>query len=387
MRQRSKAAMALIVSAASLPGAGLIARAQSAPPAQIDRTTPRAQNGLTLLAVTRGNAQGEYTFPVPPDLDFLSGPRSNGPEGGVGLWVRGPKPPPLPAQHGRFHPSFSSQTPTASASALNGDTLPAQAETASSYSNSMTNTPPAPLYLVTVPGGYPVGYPAIDVSVRDAQGHSARWRLIRLAAPVHAVAPPVAIRTTFAGAGARLSVRAWRDMPNSVSGTNFHSYSPEMRGVHYELTAHTPAGTTWMVRIFKRQLEWEAVPPGAQQALMAARYGGRYARRQALWTASFGPAAVSYPMQDMVRTPYAKYNRFLRLSGELVQMATAQESITFRSLAIRRSVPPPNPYAQRHGPRAYIPPPSYEVATRPQTVVTPSGISVSLLPLSALGPR
>jgi hypothetical protein len=381
----ARAALAAVLTGCSAAGGAV--QAQSAPPAQIDKTTPHAQDGLTVLAVSRGDAQGQYAFPVPAGMDFLNGPRSSGPPGGIGLWVRGPKPSPTPAaKGGRFQPQYFRQ-PTAIATALNGDTLPVQAEMAGPYSYSPTGGSSAPLFLVTLPGGYPAGYPAIDVRLNDAQGHSARWRLIRLAAPVHAIAPPVAVHSTFTGGGVQLSVRAWRDSPVSHPGMGSPRFpmSPDMAGVHYEVTAKTPAGSTWLVRIEKRQLEWEAVSPGEQAALMA-RYGPRYAsqaRRQPLWTASFGSGTTPYPMQDMVRTPYGKYDHYLRLSGELVQMASAEESVTFHNITVRKSVPPTNMYPR--GPHAYVPPPSYEISTAKQTIVTPSGISISLLPLSALG--
>ena len=380
--------MTLLLLTMMILSIGRSAWAQGAPPAQIDKTSARTQFGLTLLAVTRGDAQGQYTFPIPANMDFLSGPRGNGPAGGIGLWVRGPKPP-APTFIKRngvkmFVSSPFNQTPSASGTALNGDVIPMQVEPPSSGSYDPRGGQPAPLFLVTLPGGYPVGYPAIDVSMTGSQGHPARWRLIRLTAPYHAIAPPVAVHSNFTGAGVKISVRAWRDTGYSLIRPGVSQYQPMSMGIHDEMTAQVPAGSHWIVRIFKRQLEWEAVRPGELQALNA-RYGANYARqmpRQALWTAAFGPAAHS-SMQDMVQTPYGKYNHFLRLSGELVQIASASENVTFHNLTVRQSAPP----KQFGGPHGYTPPPSYEIGTRPQTQVTPSGISISLLPLSALGPQ
>jgi len=368
-----------------------VSRAQAAPPASVDKTTPRTQQGLTLLAVSRGDAQGQYTFPIPQGMDFLSGPRGNGPAGGIGLWVRGPKPPaPVPqrgAKTGFRPPFYQNFQPTASATALNGDVLPVQVEPVFSSYDSRGGQP-APLFLVTVPGGYPVGYPAIDVSLSGSQGHSARWRLIRLTAPYHAIAPPILVHSSFAGAGVKLNVHAWRDNGMSMSRPGFNQYQGGMAGVHYSLAAQVPAGSHWVIRLYKRQLEWEAVRPGELQALQAG-YGPQYARhpfpRPALWTAEIGTPArypVQSPMQDVVQTPYGKYNHFLRLSGELVQLATASENVTFHNLNIHQSKPP----VQYGGGRnMYTTPPSYEIGTKPQKAVTPSGISISLLPLSALG--
>lgn len=382
MRATKQVMTWLLPAAIVLAATVQLAQAQ-VPPASIDHTTPRVQNGLTLLAVTRGDAQGQYVFPIPANLDFLSGPRSNGPAGGIGLWVRGVKPAP-PRQSGTlkgrmpFYQNYGNAT--GYATALNGDPLPVQVETASSYSYDARTSPPAPLFLVTLPGGYPDGYPAIDLSMNDALGHSARWRLIRLTAPYHAITPPISVRSTFLGAGTGLSVHAWREM-GAPPRPGFSSYQPWQTGVHYEITAKTPAGSRWIVRIFKRQLEWEAVRPGEAEALQA-RYGPQYARqfRQPLWMAAFGPGPQP-PMQDMIQTPYGKYNRYLRLSGELIQMASVSENVTFHNLNIRKSVPPP----QFGGPRGYTSPPSYEIGTRPQSVVTPSGISITLLPLPTPG--
>ena len=229
----------------------------------------------------------------------------------------------------------------------------------------------------------------------DSQGHTAHWRLIRLSAPYHAIIPPVAAHSSFAGAGVKLSVRAWRDSGIPMPRPGFNQYQSAMLGVHYQMTGQVPTGSHWVVRIYKRQLEWEAVRPGELEALQRG-FAPQYARhpfpRPALWTASFGAALSgpmrnspqNYPMQDMVPTPYSKYDHFLRLSGELVQMAGATETVTFHNLNIHQSARPPQYGGSRN---SYIPPPSYEIGTRPQTQVTPSGISVSLLPLSALGPQ
>lgn len=372
------------------------AQGQAAPPASVDRTTPNAQKGLTLLAISRGDAQGQYSFPVPQGMDFLSGPRGNGPAGGIGLWVRGMKPspfvPPRGAKPPFRTPYYQNFQPTAFATALNGDALPVQVEpTYSSY--DARGGQPAPLFLVTLPGGYPAGYPAIDLTLNDSQGHTARWRLIRLSAPCHAITPPAAVHSIFAGAGVKLSVRAWRDNPLSQNRPGFNSYQSGTQGVHYEMTGQVPAGSHWLVRIYKRQLEWEAVRPGELEALQKG-YGPQYARRPfprpALWSASFGTPLFdpmrnyprNYPMQDVVPTPYGKYNHFLRLSGELVQMVGTTETVTFHNLNIRQSARPPQYGGGRN---SYTPPPSYEIGTKQQKAVTPSGISISLLPLSALG--
>ena len=377
--------MMLSLLTAVILSVGSRAWAQGAPPAQIDKTSPRTQFGLTLLAVTRGDAQGQYTFPVPANMDFLSGPRGNGPPGGIGLWVRGPKPP-APTFIKRngikmFVPPPFNQAPSASGTALNGDVIPMQVEPTSSNSYDPNGGQPAPLYLATLPGGYPDGYPAIDVSMTGAQGHPARWRMIRLTAPYHAIAPPVAVHSSFAGAGAKLSVRAWRDSGYSQVRPGVSRFQPWTVGIHDEITAQVPAGSHWIVRIFKRQLEWEAVHPG-ETAALTARYPPQM-QRQPVWMAAFGPAAHS-SMQDMVQTPYGKYSRFLRLSGELVQMASVTENLTFHNLNVRQSPLPAQFVNSRNG---YKPPPSYEISTRPQSLVTPSGISITLLPLSALGPQ
>ncbi len=376
----------LLPAAIIFAAAAQYAQAQNAPPASVDRTTPRTQVGLTLLAVTRGDAQGQYTFPIPANMDFLTGPRGNGPAGGIGLWVRGPKPPPPTVQKRNGVRVFVSppffQMPSASSMALNGDAVPMQVEPVSSFSSDPRGGQPAPLYLVTLPGGYPNGYPAIDVTMFGAQGHAAHWRLIRLTAPYHAIVPPVAARSSFSGAGVTLGVHAWRDTGYVPISPSASRYDPMATGIHYEVAAKMPAGSRWVVRIFKRQLEWEAVRP-AEIAALQARNGPQYAhfmQRQPLWTAAFGPAPQP-PMQDMIPTPYGKYNRYLRLSGVLVQMASVSENVTFHNLNIRRSVPPP----QFGGPRGYTPPPSYEIGTRPQSAVTPSGISITLLPLPAPG--
>lgn len=92
--------------------------------------------------------------------------------------------------------------------------------------------------------------------------------------------------------------------------------------------------------------------------------------------------------QDFVRTAYAAHDHYLRLEGQLVQIATTQEPVTFHNLTVKTR---PNPFAGRgrvigpHGvARSYVPPPSYEIMGGKQTVTTPSGVSLTFLPFSLL---
>lgn len=358
--------------------------------AQVDSSTPRAQHGLTVVSVGRGDERGEYKFPVPAGMEYLSGPRGSGFPGGIGLWVRGPKPPPAPRPKPGVRVSYPPyRLPEATARAVGGEALPTQAQRA--YEMGMDsdgrNAAP-PLYLISVPGGYPPSLKAIDVSVGDGQGHTARWRITHLPASFHAIPGTPAPRPIFRGAGVTLSVRAWRE-----SGGQFGNPSDaaRQRSVRYRVQAQVPAGTGWTLRIHRQQLEWEPLPPSAPPPMgsMPPEYAARVAamrRTSAVFTAGFGtdapPVPPGYRGQPMIRqgsipAPYAGANRFLRLQGELVQTASAQESVTFHDLTIHARKPAVPAYYGSH----YTPPPFYVVDAKPQTQTTPSGISVSLLPL------
>lgn len=359
--------------------------------AQVDASTPRAQHGLTVVSVGRGDARGEYKFPVPAGMEYLSGPRSSGFPGGIGLWVRGPKPPPAPRpKPGVRAPYVSYRSPEATARAVGGEALPAQAQRA--YGEGMDsggrNAAP-PLYLVSVPGGYAPSLKAIDVSVGDGQGHNARWRITHLPASFHAITGAPAPRPVFRGGGVTLSVRAWRDSGGMMFSNP--SDAARQRSVRYRVQAQVPPGTGWTLRIRRQQLEWEALPPSAPPPMgsVPPQYAARVTamrRMSAVFTAGFGTDAPPVPpgyagrggmAQGSIQAPYAGADRFLRLQGELVRTAAAQESVTFHNLAVHARKPNVSAYYGSH----YTPPPFYVVDAAPQTQTTPSGISISLLPL------
>ena len=143
---RKGAGAALLLTMILLPIAGG-AWAQGAP-AQIDRSTPAAQDGIRLLAVTRGDAQGSYTLPVPPGPRVMSAPRENGYIGGIGLWIRGVKPPvPMQGQARGYYDMSSSQPPQVYAAAANGDNVSVMVQDASFLFNPR-GAQVAPLFFV-----------------------------------------------------------------------------------------------------------------------------------------------------------------------------------------------------------------------------------------------
>lgn len=387
MTLRRKTTVLPMLAALAVLTAGTARRALAA---QVDPVTPRAQHGLTLLSVVRGDEHGEYKFPVPAGMEFLAGPRASGFPGGVGLWVRGPKPPPaLRPRPGGRQSFVAYRSPQATARAVGGDALPVQAQRA--FGNGMDSsggTTPPPLYLISLPGGYPPSLKAVDVSVGDGQGHNARWRVTHLPPSFHAVAGTPVPRSVFRGAGVTLSVRAWRDLGGAFASRD-PSMAAQQRSVRYRIQAQVPPGTGWTVRIRRQQLEWEALPPSAPPPMgnVPPQYAARAAamrRVSSVFSAGFGTAAPPVRggfggagmAQGYVPAPFAAANHFLRLQGELVRTASAQESVTFRSLTVHARKPSvPSPYGSH-----YTPPPVYVMDAAPQTQTTPSGLSVSLLP-------
>lgn len=355
--------------------------------AQIDPSTPKSQSGYTLLAIVRGDAQGQYHFPVPGNLSFLSGPASSGYPGGIGLWIKGPAPaaPAKRAKGARSVPSQFVQMPDVAAIGLHGESVTAQCARSYAQGDYSPGNRKPPLYLVSIPGGYPDGYGSIDVIISDLSGHRAQWRLTHLPQSYHAISGPVKPHATFAADGVRLSVNAWHDNGPSF-GNSDHA---DFRGIDYQIQSKMPAGTKWEVRITKQELEWEPLNP-AKSAASLQRYPIGYVRPP-LATLPLNPTGVHSSLfrpQGAIRNPYAAHDHYIRLEGSLVQVATTDEPLTFHNLSVKAL---PNPYAnQAHvvGPggklRAYVPPPSYEIVGAKQTAVTPSGVSVTLMPLSAL---
>ena len=164
-------------------------------------------------------------------------------------------------------------------------------------------------------------------------------------------------------------------------------------GIRYRIDGKVPAGSRWLVRVTHAQLEWDALTPAQEQALRMPGYPNGFQQTLSIVPLGGPPPAGPSPMPNtgggMIQTPYAAANHFLRLSGQLVQLATAQETVTFHNLNVRQQpnpTPPPGLCsAPHHRPiPVFTPPLGHEISARPQTVVTPSGVSVTLLPFSTL---
>jgi hypothetical protein len=372
----------LLLASLAPVSAPLLAAALPVP--KIDHSTPKTQDGLTLMAISRGNFQGMYQYPVPAGMSFLNGPNANGIPGGFGLWIRSSKPMPAPRKVGRFLEYVSPPQLTATAQELGGGPISVQCQ---QVNISVMNGQAQPLmYLVSVPAGYPVPFAPIDVTVTAPGAHPAHWRLIDLPPSYNAVPARTPLHRAYYGAGVVIKASAWlTNNPGYYRDGNNAQSAP---GINYQFTATVPRGTHWLLNIMRQDLEWEALSP-AQQTLPGNFSVPVHYVPPPLFETYFGDtlptrAAGGNPQgqsMGMIMAPYAAENNKLRLSGNLIQVAQARETLTFHHLNIHAVT---LPEAFRRSNPHFHPPPSYAVYAKPQTVVTPSGISVTLLPFSDL---
>ena len=331
-------------------------------PPVLDASTPHTQGGFSLLDVqlpgqqkTRyGQAFAGFQF---QGIDFQKdyGPEAVDTADAVGLWIKPPSlPDGLPAGG-----SIDSQLNTLGKAFLvtarlsTGDVLPLEWHLRST-TDWPTGTLVKRLLFVTLPSGYSDACQFVDFTISDQGGHSARWRIARLPRMHHAVPPPSAFTDTITRDGVAVSARAWHEA-NSQIGYVLRPVLP-------------PNSHQWDVVTTSEWHEWEPFAYDGRVKVYKDS-GAPVLGRNGIFDTGFGRwysgGIHNYAGFDF----YPRMDRFLRLTCELRQFETCDETVTFHNINVKRG--------QQSG-LAFDSSVDCLLVSHSMTLTTPSGVSVTL---------
>lgn len=309
--------------------------------ARLARATLAAQDGLTLMEIDNVSPQHQYSFSDKGPVD--NGGSSPSTESDTGLWIKLPPVVQIPmgCSGEDFSPCRDQVTLTAHAS--DGRAIPLRWHASASRSSD------GPTYiLASIPAGYPDTVRWADVTLEDHYGDTATWRILDLPPTQHVLAPPVTPQATFHQANISVTADAYRGTASSYNHT-----SPM---IFFDLHG-TITGTAnqWEAGHFTETDEWE--PP-------------RFVPQDGGFTMGANKAVGSAKL-DLTRLqpagdrpePYIADDHWVRLGVQLQEFKTYDETVTFHNVSVVKT------------PHGF----SYIAARGPQTVTTPSGISLTLV--------
>jgi len=307
--------------------------------ARLARATPAYQNGLTLVEIDNVSPQRQYSFSGKGQED--NGGSSTYTEADTGLWIKLPPNVSLPpgCSGENYSPCRNQLTLTARAS--DGRESPLRWRSSSSRNNS------DPVYiLASIPTGYPSTVRWADVTLEDHHGDSATWRILHLPPMQHVLAPPVTPKGTFRQGSISVTADAYR----GADSLN-HTGPKILFNVHGAITS---AAHRWELGHIAETDEWEPpnfVPQDAGYTMGTNKTG----------------SSVSLEMTHLQiggdrPEPYISDDHWVRLDAQLQEFETYDEAVTFHNVSVV-NVP---------GGGRFV------AGPYPQTVTTPSGISVTL---------
>lgn len=315
---------------------------------KVDASTPLAQHGFVLVDVQQIGKDGRCPYTGPgatlpsPGFYVGGGDPQNEDTGGVGLWIR--QRPGAPNAYGN-PPALDimARSSTGDVFHLPATTYLPGAASGGWFARLFHLFRPAePLALAHFPGGYPDSYKYMDVTVRDKQGHQARWRLVKLPRSQHRIPPPVTVQDTVHVGNVRITAQAWRNsMPQGVMGGS----------VDFMLNVKMPEDPQYLWNLPSPQGECEWEPSGYAPAKATYSTGGWF-------SGTVGMGGMPIPAY------YPRYQKFARLHTALQQFAKREEKVTFHDLDIKTVV----------GKTSV----NYVMLAKPRTLTTPSGIALTL---------
>lgn len=334
-------------------------------PPVLDASTPRSQNGFTLLDVQLPGQQYDRNGRVfagfqYEDVDYQSsyGTEAVDRADAFGLWL---KPPPDSLMNGNEMDSAVStfgKALSVTARLSTGEIIPLDWH----LRNQGDWLPPGEaakrLVFITLPSGYSDACRFVDFTISDQSGHSAHWRVAHLPRMRHAVPPPSSFTDTIITDNITVSARAWH------GGTG-----PPAGSIGYILHPILPPGSHhWDVLMTKEAREWEPFSYD-EHVKIYADSGVPILGRNGLFNTDFerwyGGGILGYVATDY----YPRMTRFLRLTCELRQFETYDEMVTFHNVAVQYDE---DEYRLEHEKIYHLELP------RSLTVTTPSGVTVTL---------
>ena len=315
--------------------------------AQIDKSTPRSQNGLTLLEVQNVSPDRTYNYDQngPQDGGGTSPPS---PDTDTGLWIKLPDTANPPQICGDSDGVGCDKLFTITGRTSTGETFPMKWRL-SRY--TVGNEPETRVLLTSIPAGYPNTVKWVNVAFQDTQGDKASWRITHLPPMQHVLGPGTAAQMMFQQGSIHAVAHAFGG-PNPNGGINDQQPTPV---IFYNLKGTiTGAAHQWELGHMKQTLEWE--PLG-----FAAKESG-----STMGTGKVG-STVNFEMdQQQVyfnqTTPYLADTHWVKLDTQLQEFETYDETVTFHNLSVVKT---------KNGSQ-------YLAGSGPQTVTTPGGVTITL---------
>jgi len=313
-----------------------------APPAglaQVDRSLPATQNGLTLLNIQNVSPDHPYNY---ADQGTQRG-QKGGVEADTGLWVKMPPAFSLAPNCDDSASNNCGQALSATARLPDGLQIPLRWRT-----TDQRNTNDPVILLLEIPAGYPDTVRWADVTLDDHQGSHATWRITHLPPMQHVLAAPVTAQTTFHQGGAMARAAAYRGPDPDGNLKTPVLVCDVIGGVK-------PSPHQWTLGPMTLTREWE--PPGYVAPSGNVTYG---TQTKGGVTQIEATDQVVYAQQAQ---PYLADTHWVRLTARLQEFETYDETVVFHNLSVVKM-----PRGNR-----------FLVGARPETVTTPSGISVTLV--------
>lgn len=311
--------------------------------ARLARATPAYQNGLALSEIDNVSPDRDYDFSEKGQED-RGGRSPSAPAADTGLWIKLPPNVSLPRNcvDSSHIPCRNALTLMARASDGSQTALPWRIP--SQNGNSPT------YILASIPAGYPDTVHWADVTLEDHHGGTATWRILNLPPMQHVLAPPVTPQTTFRQGNITMTARAYHG-----TDPNGNGYGPMLL---CDISGSiTNAPNSWELGPLRLTREWE--PPGYVAPGGGSPFGTNKDAKNKV-TIEATRQAVYYNQTEA----YPDATHWVRLDASLQEFGTCDETVTFHNLSVVK-------YRGTGG--------RYLSGARPQTVTTPSGVTLTLV--------
>jgi len=296
-------------------------------PPVLDASTPRSQNGFTLVDIKPAHGEiAAYLFVRPPAFPKTS----NHYRGSDGDYIYGS--------------NFESSGPLVQVAAQtsNGDVTP--------LNWTIIGTQDEPqFYCIEIPGGYSDDCRDMNITLVPVSGPFARWHITRLPKMRRVIPDPPKITDSLTTSGVTTTAQAWRSR---------HWITVQVR------PTLPPHSHQWELATNERWSQWETFdqPHGRGPAIRMPIQGrgGMFTREDVAYRGA---------LTTDLYAPYRSASQYMQVDCELRQFETYDESVTFHNIAIKCNE---EEYQLSHDRSGYL------ALRHPLTATTPSGIAVTL---------
>ena len=311
--------------------------------AQVAKSTPAYQHGLTLLGIQNVSPDGYYSY-----ADLVTPNRNGTPQGieaDTGLWVKMPPTFRLPSYCDNFAFTDCGKILAATARLSNGLTIPLRWRT--------TNNPSTGdnvILLVSIPAGYPDTVRWADVTVDDHRGGQATWRILHLPPMQHVLGPGTVAQTTFQSGAIHATARAYvgKDPHGNIQG---QTVLCDIKGTV------NPSPHQWELGPMTLTHEWEA--PGFVAPSGNSIHGTGTVHGVTHFEATADPIYYDHTHSA---SAYLPDTHWTQITAKLQEFETRDETVVFHNLTLIKT---------RQGNK-------YLVSSQAQSQITPDGVTVTL---------